>query len=119
MGCWGYNSDQNDQVCDYVCSIEGLERKQFRSFEKLIDLNDLKKEDPEIIIGVLLNYTRSESADILAGSDFTVQFPTKLPDNYPVEYQNLAIRTFPHIDTTFNCQERIDALLYEKELFQK
>lgn len=118
MGTWGYNSDQNDEVCDYVCSIEGNQRNKFRSFEKLIDLNDLSKEDPDTIIGVLLNYTRTRSADILSGSDFKVKL-TKLPPNYPIEYKNLALSTFPNIDSTFDYKERIDALQYELSLFQE
>lgn len=119
MGCWGYNSDQNDEVCDYVCSIEGLERNKFRSFEKLIDLSDLSKEDPDTILGVLLNYTRIRSADILSGSDFIIDNPTKLPTNYPIGYKNLALYTFQQIDSTFDCQKRIDALQYELSLFQE
>ena len=142
MGIWGCYDDQNDDVCDLVCKLEETinntskecnndnkcNRCQYRSFKKLINLDKLRRYDDSMILGVLVNYTRVESIDILASSDFAADLPKSLPDNYPESYKQLAHKAIKNMDGYIimknlkleswkNPQKRFDAFQAEKLLF--
>lgn len=123
MGCWGCNSDQNDNVQDIIASFEfsgenfdETERSYYHKFEKLIDLEKLKTYSDENILGVLVNYTRPDSIDILAGGDFESRLPTKLPSHYPESYKELALEVLERIEIPED-PEFAQALEQEKQLF--
>ena len=123
MGCWGYNSDQNDNVQDIIASFEfsedhfdESERSSYHKFEKLIDLEELKTYSDENILGVLVNYTRPDSVDILAGGNFESGLPTELPSNYPESYKKLALEVLGRIEIPKD-PEFAQALKKEKKLF--
>ena len=113
MGVWNYQFDQNDHVQDVIASLETEEiedknsklcnpeseyRAKFNSFEKLINLDTLRKNEILTILGVLLNYARRDTADVFGGSPFEVNFPDKLPKGYPEVYKELAIEKIEEYD---------------------
>lgn len=122
---------QDDYTCeDYDCKNNECDacKKQmeiidmqipsvYQSFKELIDLEKLSRNDPGLIIGVLIHYARDIEKD---------EFPIKLPSNYPTAYRQLAIKTLDDceiltIDELSNSykepKKRLDAILQERALF--
>ena len=87
-------------------------------FEKLINLEELKTYNDRNILGVLVNYTRPDSIDILAGADFESGLPNKLPSNYPESYIELALEVLERIEIPKD-PKFAQALKKEKELFMQ